>query len=68
MAEKVCVLTLLQERYSVIVVARDVGVSREAFFRLKRLATLLPPGMIPNRKLWSDALKKTHQERISFEA
>ena len=32
MAEKVCVLTLLQAGDSVIAVARDIGVSREAFF------------------------------------
>ena len=32
MAEKVCVLTLLQKRDSVIAVTRDIGVSREAFF------------------------------------
>ena len=30
--EKVCVLTLLQKGDSVISVARDIGVSREAFF------------------------------------
>ena len=32
MAGKVCVLTLLQKRDSVIAVTRDMGVSREPFF------------------------------------
>ena len=59
MAEEVCVLTLLQEGYSVIAVARDIGVTREAFFRFKRSAALLPPEIIPKRKSCSDAPKKT---------
>ena len=42
-----------------IAVARNIGVSREAFFRLKRSAALLPPGMIPKRKSCSDTPKKT---------
>ena len=32
MEEKVCLLTLLQKEDSVIFVARDIGVSIEAFF------------------------------------
>ena len=59
MAEQVCVLTLLQKGDSVIAVARDIGVSREAFFQLKRSAALLSPRMIPKRKSCSGALKKT---------
>ena len=35
MAKKVCVLPLLQKGDSVIAVARNIGVSREAFFLIK---------------------------------
>ena len=59
MAEKVCVLTLLQKGDSGIAVARDIGVSKEAFFQLKRSAALSPPGMIPKRKACSGAPEKT---------
>ena len=59
MAEHSHVLTLLQKGNSVIAVARDIGVSREAVFQLKRSAELLPPGMIPKRKSGSGAPKKT---------
>ena len=41
MAEKVCVLTLLQEGNSVIAVARDIGVSREAFFSIKKAGCVI---------------------------
>ena len=53
------VLMLLQKENSMIAVARDIGVSREAIFQLKRSAALLPPGMIPKRKSGSGAPKKT---------
>ena len=43
MAEQSRVLTLLQKGDSVIAVARDIGVSREAIFLIKRSAALLPP-------------------------
>ena len=59
MAEKVCVLTLFQKGDSVIAVARDIGVSRETFFPLKRSAALLPPRMIPKKKSCPGAPKKT---------
>ena len=42
-----------------IVLARDIEVTREAFFQLRRSAALLPPGIIPKRKSCSDARKKT---------
>ena len=42
-----------------IAVARDIGVSREAIYQLKRSAALLPPGMVPKRKSGSGAPKKT---------
>ena len=42
-----------------ISVARDIRVSREAIFQLKRSAALFPPGMIPKRKSGSSALRKT---------
>ena len=35
MAEKICVLTLLQKGDFVVAVARDIGVSKEAFFYYK---------------------------------
>ena len=59
MAEKFRVLTLLQKGDYLIALARDIGVTREAFFQLKRLAALLPPGMIPKKKLCSGTPKKT---------
>ena len=59
MAEKSRALTLLQKGHSVIAVARDIGVLREAIYQLKRSATLLPPRMIMKRKLGSGAPKKT---------
>ena len=55
MAKKSCALTLLQKGDSVITEAINVGVSREE----KRFAALLPPGMIPKRKLVSGESKKT---------
>ena len=59
MAEKVCVLTLLQKGGSVIAVAKDIGVSRGAFFQLKRSGALLPPEMITKGKSCSSIPKKT---------
>ena len=59
MAEISRALTLLQKGDSVIAEARNVGVSRETIYQLKRLATLLPPGMIPKRKSGFGASKKT---------
>ena len=58
MAEHPRVLTLLQKGDSVIAAARDIGVSREAVFQLKKSAALLPPWMIPKSKLGSGAPKK----------
>ena len=49
MAEKSRALTLL-EKDSVIAVAKDVGVSREAIYQLKKSAALLLPRMVPKRK------------------
>ena len=40
-------------------VAIDVGILKEAIFQLKRSAALLPPRMIPKRKLGSGSRKKT---------
>ena len=59
MEEKSQALTLLEKGDSVIAVARDIGVSREAIYQLNRLAVLLPHGMIPKRKSGSGAPKKT---------
>ena len=59
MAEKSRALTWLQKRNSVIAVVRDIGVSREAAYQLKRSAALLPPWMIPKRKLGYCPPKKT---------
>ena len=59
MAEKCRVLTLLQKGDSVIAVVRDTGVSRKAFFQLKRSAMLLPSGVIPKRKSCSGAPEET---------
>ena len=59
MAEKSRALTLLQKGDSVIAEARNVGVSRETIYQLKRLAALLPPGMIPKRKSGFGKSKKT---------
>ena len=57
MAEKVCVLTLVQKRDSVIAVARDIGVPREVFLQLKKSAALLPPAMKPTEAhQWQSAL------------
>ena len=59
MAEHPCVWTLLQKRDFVIAVTRDIGVSGEAIFQLKRSAALSPPGMISKRKPSSGAPKRT---------
>ena len=59
MTEHPCVLTLLQKENSANAVARDIGLSREAIFQLKRSAALFLPGMIPKRKSDSGAPRKT---------
>ena len=59
MAKKYRALTLLQKGDSVIAEARNVWVSREAIYQLKRLAALLPPGMISKRKSGCGESKKT---------
>ena len=59
MAEYCHALTLLQKGYSVVAVARDIGVSAKAIFQLKRSAALIPRWMIPKRILGSGAPKKT---------
>ena len=66
MAEKVCVLTLLQKGDFVIAVARDIGVSREVFFQLKWLAALLPPKIYRRGSRALAHLRRPYQERISF--
>ena len=42
-----------------IVLARDIGVSREAFLQLRRSAALLPPGIKTKRKSCSGVRNKT---------
>ena len=59
MEEKVCALTLLEKIDSVVAVARDIGVSREAIYQLKRPAASLSTGMVPKRKCGSGVPKKT---------
>lgn len=59
MEEKSRALTLLEKGDSVIAVARDLGVSREAIYQLKRSAAPLPKGTVPKRKSGSGAPKKT---------
>ena len=59
MNEKSRALTLLEKGDSVIAVAKDIGVSREAIYQLKRSATALPTGTVPGRKSGSGAPKKT---------
>ena len=49
-AEKPRILTSLQKGDSVIAVARDIGVSREAIYQSERSAASLPPRMIAKRK------------------
>ena len=66
MTEKVCVLTLLQKGDSVIAVVRDIGISIETLFQLKRSAALLPPGMIPKGKSRSSTPMRTSPKQISF--
>ena len=46
MEEKFRVLTLLKKGESVIAAARDIGVSREAIYQLKRSPASLSPGMV----------------------
>ena len=46
MEEKAHALTLLEKGDSVIAVARDIGVSREAIYQLKRVAASLPTGTV----------------------
>ena len=52
-------LTLLERGESVIAVARDIGVSREAIHQSKRSAASLSSGMVPKRKSGSGKAKKT---------
>ena len=59
MEEKSRALTMLEKGDSVIAVAKDLGVSREAFYQLKRSAAKLPTGTVPQRKSGSGAPKKT---------
>ena len=59
MEEKSRALTLLEKGESVIAVAKDIGVSREEIYQLKRSAASLSPGMVPKRKSGSGAPKKT---------
>jgi len=59
MEEKSRALTLLEKGDSVIAVAGDVGVSREAIYQLIRLAALLPHVMVPKRTSGPGAPKKT---------
>ena len=63
MAEKSRALTLLKKGDSMITVARDLVVSREAIYQLKRSAALLPPGIIPKRKSDSGTPEKTLPRR-----
>ena len=58
-AENSGALTLLEKGDSVIAVARDFGISREAIYQLKRSTASFPPGMVPKRKSGSGAPKKT---------
>ena len=66
MEEKFRALTLLGKGESVIAVARDIGVPREAVYQLKGSTASLSPGMVPKRKSGSGAPKKLLQEQISF--
>ena len=66
MAKKIHALTLLQKGDSVITEARNVGVSREAIYQLKRLTALLPPGMIPKRKSGYEESKQTSPRTDKF--
>ena len=59
MEEKSRALTLLEKGGSLIAAARDIGVSREAIYQLKRSAASLSPGMVTKRKSGSGAPKKT---------
>ena len=59
MEEKSRALTLLEKGESVIAVARDIEVSREAIYQLKRSAESLSPGMVSKQKSGSGAPKKT---------
>ena len=52
-------LSLILKGYAVIAVAKDIGVSREVIYQLKRLAVLLLPGMIPKKKSGPGAPIKT---------
>ena len=50
--EKSRALTLLEKGESVIAVARDIEVSRETIYQLKRSAASLSPGMNRKTKVW----------------
>lgn len=57
--EKTRALTLLEQGMSVIRVAADLKVSRQAIYDLKRAAVSLPNGVAPKRKVGSGGQKKT---------
>ena len=57
-AEKFRALTLLEKVDFMIAVARNIGVSRETIYQLKRLAVLLTLGMVGIRKSSVGAPKK----------
>ncbi|KAG7158138.1 putative CENP-B N-terminal DNA-binding domain-containing transposase-like [Homarus americanus] len=57
--EKARALTQLELGMSVIRVASDLKVSRQAIYNLKHAAAPLPPGAIPKRKVGSGAVRKT---------
>ena len=50
---------MLEKGDLVISVAKDLGVSRETIYQLKRAAAKLPTGTVPQRKSGSGAPKKT---------
>ena len=61
MEEKARALTLLEKGDYVIAVAKDIGVSKEAIYQLKRAAASLPTGMVSKRKCGSGAPKALPQ-------
>ncbi|KAK3887063.1 hypothetical protein Pcinc_008835 [Petrolisthes cinctipes] len=48
--EKSRALTLIEQGMPIINIAQEIGVSRQAIFRLKKAATDLSPGAIPQQK------------------
>ncbi|XP_066947049.1 uncharacterized protein [Macrobrachium rosenbergii] len=57
--EKARALAQLEQEVSVIRVARDIGVSRQAIYSLKKAAAGFPPGAVPQRKPGCGRKKKT---------